>query len=68
MKKNEVKELHNKDLGELRTLLKEARNELGKLRLELATKKLKNIKQLSTQRVKIARLLTIIREKEILNA
>lgn len=68
MKKNDLKELHVKSLKELEALLSEAKTELAKYRLERETKKLKNLRQVFLQRKKIARLLTVIREKEFTNA
>lgn len=67
MKINEIKELHSKKPEELKALLKEARVEAARVRLELATKKIKNIRQLFFQKKKIARILTIMREKEFAN-
>lgn len=68
MKKNDLEELKNKNKEELPVLLKEAKNQLAKLRLEQASKKLKNVRQLFFQRKKIAVLLTLISEKEKANA
>lgn len=67
MKKNDLEELKNKNKEELHVLLKEANNQLAKLRLEQASKKLKNVRQLFFQRKKIAILLTLISEKETVN-
>ena len=67
MKKKETQDLRNKNIEELKVLLKEARNELTKIRLELAAKKLKNVRQLFFQRKRIALLLTLIRQKEFVN-
>lgn len=67
MKKNDLEELKNKNKEELPVLLKEAKNQLAKLRLEQASKKLKNVRQLFFQRKKIAVLLTLISEKEKAN-
>ncbi|MDP3998811.1 MAG: 50S ribosomal protein L29 [bacterium] len=68
MKRNEIRELHNKSLDELGASLKEARSELVKFRLEQATKKLKNLRLVFFQRKKIARILTVIRQKGMQNA
>lgn len=67
MKKNDLEELKNKNKEELPVLLKEAKNQLAKLRLEQASKKLKNVRQLFFQRKRIAVLLTLISEKEKAN-
>jgi len=66
MKFNEIKELHNKSLTELKTLLKEAKNELAKLKMDLAVKKLKNVHAVLLKRRDISRLMTVIREKELM--
>lgn len=68
MKTSEVKDLRSKNLEELKVLLKEAKAELIKLRLDLASKKLKNTRKLFFQRKKISLLLTLIGEKGVVNA
>ncbi len=65
MKNNEIKELTQKTIVELKNILKSARLEEAKLRLELYSKKLKNTRAVFYQRKKIARLLTLIGQKEI---
>lgn len=57
--------LSQKDIGELKTLLDEKRRELVKLRFELELKKLKNVHKIKSVRKEIARILTIINEKEL---
>ncbi|MBI4100544.1 50S ribosomal protein L29 [Candidatus Microgenomates bacterium] len=68
MKKNELKDLKSKNLIELKALLGERKKELLSLKLELSTKKLKNVRKIFLLRKDIARILTTIREKEIINA
>lgn len=68
MKTSEVKDLRSKNLEELKALLKEAKAELIKLRLDLASKKLKNTRKLFFQRKKISLILTLIGEKGVANA
>lgn len=68
MTKKQINPLREKTVPELKVLLKEVRNDLTKLRLESAPKKVKNVHQIFWQRKKIARILTLIREKELLNA
>lgn len=53
-----------KSLEELRKALVQARDELGKLQLELGSKKLKNVHVKKLKRKEIAQILTIIRQKE----
>lgn len=65
MKRKEFQDWRNKTVEELKVALKEARQELTKLRLEKATKKIKNVRQVFFQRKKIALFLTLIREKEL---
>ena len=67
MTKKQISPLREKTVPELKTSLKETRNNLAKLRLEAVTKKIKNVHQVFWQRKKIARILTLIREKELLN-
>lgn len=65
MKVKEKKEIFSKTIDELKSLLKETRNELFNLKLELSQKKLKNVKEVFWKRKKIAVILTAIRGKEI---
>ena len=68
MPKNELKDFKSKTVPELKALLAEAQKGLSKIRLETATKKIKNVRLLFFQKKKIARLLTLIRVKELENA
>ena len=65
MKIKEKKELFAKTIPELKNLLKEKRNEHFLLKQELAQKKLKNTKSVFWKKKEIARILTIIREKDL---
>lgn len=65
MKTKEIKQLHAKTVKELKSLLGKTQEELVKLRMEQATRKLKNIHQLMKKRHDIARIKTVIREKEL---
>lgn len=64
MRLNETGELHLKSFEELKAMLDEARKSLAVLRLELATKKLKNVRAIFNKRKDIARILTVIKEKK----
>lgn len=64
--KEKKKELHSKNIDELRGVLTEKRKELVKARLELKLKKVKNVHKANSIRKEIARILTIIREKELM--
>jgi ribosomal protein L29 len=59
------KELHTKSVGELTKQLKDARNEKRIMQLDREMGKLKNTSSLSSKRVEIAVISTIINEKLI---
>lgn len=67
MKSKAKKELHTKTIQELEQLLKETRDELFKLKLEHARKKLKNTSLISEKRKDMAKIMTIIKEGELKN-
>ena len=58
-------ELRDADEGELETRLTEAKQELFNLRFQIVTGQLDNSARLRTVRRDIARILTVLREKEI---
>lgn len=64
MKIKEKKELRQKSINELRLLLQQVKEELFSLRLEKVQKKLKNTSSIFQKRKDIARILTILKEKE----
>ena len=55
-----AKELHQKTEKELKDLLRESRHKLGELKFDLASKKLKNVRQIVGLRRDIARILTLL--------
>ena len=57
-------ELKDKDISELKTMLKEKKAELFKLRLELKTMQLTNPSQIAIVRKDIARINTAINAKK----
>ena len=61
-KANELRELHN---DELATRLSEAKEELFNLRFQTATGQLDNNRRLRTVRHDIARIYTVLREREL---
>ncbi len=63
--KKDLKEIYSKTEKELRDLVKEKREELFRLNLDLRQNKLKNTRSIFYTRKEIARLLTLIREKEL---
>jgi large subunit ribosomal protein L29 len=61
-KSNELRELHDE---ELQNRLRESREELFNLRFQMATGQLDNNRRLRTVRHDIARIYTILREREL---
>ena len=59
-----IKELRQKTEKELRDLLNENRHKLGQFKFDLASKKLKNVRQIRELRKDIARILTILDEQK----
>ena len=59
-----IKELRQKSKKELSDLLKENRRKVGQLQFDLASKKLKNVRQVRELRKDIARTITILKEKD----
>ncbi len=64
MKKNELADLKGKTVDELKKLLLEKREELGKLKIDLSLTKIKNVNQVRNKSKDIARILTILGMKE----
>ena len=58
-------ELRDADEGELETRLAEAKQELFNLRFQIVTGQLDNSARLKAVRRDVARILTVLREKEI---
>lgn len=61
-----LKELRKLNLTELKNKLSQARKELGQLRLETSIGKIKDTNAAKKKRKEIARMLTVIKEKEII--
>lgn len=57
-----IKELREKNTGELENLLKEKREQVRKFRFNIASKQMKNVKELKNLKKDIARILTLINE------
>jgi len=57
-----IKELNQKTKKELNDLLIENRHKLGQLRFDLASKKLKNIREVRKLRRDVARIITILKQ------
>jgi len=60
-----VKELKYKTVGELNRILADLRRQLRELRFNLAAGKVKNIRAIRTKKKDIARVLTILHQKEV---
>lgn len=58
-----IKELREKNTEELQKLLAEKREHARKLRFDIASKQVKNTKELKNVKLDIARALTLIKEK-----
>ncbi len=58
-------ELRGIDQDELRNKLAEARSELFNLRFQVAAAQLSNVARIRTLKREIARILTLLREKEL---
>ena len=66
MKKQELIQIKGFDLKELRVKAKALKEEIAKLTLDKNMKKLKDLKTISKKRKDLARVLTVIRQKELL--
>lgn len=65
MKQKEKKELFSRTPEELKQILKEVETELFKNKLLHAQKKLKNTSSLNESRKKVAQIMTILRERQL---
>lgn len=65
MKRNELKEIKLKDPKELKVMLVDLKKEIAKLIVERASGKTKNVALIGQKRKDVARILTIIRQKEL---
>ncbi len=65
MKKKQFDELKTKDLKALKEQVKKVDQEIFKLKMDKRTAKLKNISLLGQKKVDLAKIKTIIREKEL---
>lgn len=64
MKIREIKEIRQKGTKELTVLLSELRKEIEKTNMDLVMKKLKNVSFVKEKKKDVARILTILKEKE----
>lgn len=66
MKKNEFVQIKGLDLKELRTKAKTLRGKIADLVLDKNMKKLKDLKSISKAKIELAKILTVIGQKELL--
>lgn len=59
-----IKELREKTANELHVMLKEAREAILRLRFRIATKELKDVRELREKRQLVSRILTLLNEKK----
>jgi len=59
-----VGELRKKDKKELEKMLRDRQRSLNELRFQLAMNKIKNVSEIKKTKREIARILTILKEKE----
>lgn len=62
-KKNELKELREKDIKQLFVDLKQSNKRITKLKFSAKFRELKNFHEITSERKKIARIWTVISEK-----
>lgn len=65
MKTKDKQELHAKTKEELQTMLEEARKALFTLKFDRAQRKLKNTRSIFEKRKDIAKIATVLKEKEL---
>ena len=59
-----AQELRNKSVSDLRVMLNDLRTRLLQLRIDLSAGKVKNIREIRHIKKDIARILTVLREKD----
>ncbi|MFZ2225829.1 MAG: 50S ribosomal protein L29 [Candidatus Moraniibacteriota bacterium] len=58
-----IKDLREKNIEELKKLLAEKEENIRKFRFDLVTKQVKGTRQIRTEKRDVARMITLIREK-----
>lgn len=66
MKKNELTKLRNKDIEELKKITQDKKLELAKVFTDIKAGREKNLKKSKNLRCDIAQVLTIVKEKELI--
>lgn len=64
MKKNSDKDLHNKTIDELRSMLKELEGDIVTISISQKIGKMKNVALMGNKKKRVAQILTILKEKE----
>ena len=64
MKSQDIKELHNKTTDELIKSIEDLKNDVAQLSIDHAVGKVKNVNESRQKKKDIARVLTILSEKE----
>jgi len=67
MKKKEFKELKNKEVKDLNKLVEERRGKLRKLLVDIKNGSEKNVKKAGVLKDETAKILTLLREREIVD-
>jgi len=65
MKRKEIYQLHTKSSLELKTLIKKMEEELVRMKVDLESGKLKDVRAVLKKRRDLARVKTILRKKEL---
>ena len=68
MKIKELTDLRKKDINELKNILKDKKDDLDKINLDLSLGQESDHKKASRVKKDIAQIMTIVREKEIIEA
>ncbi len=66
MDRNAIRELHSKTVKELQTMVVGIRKELASIQVEKRLGKKKNTREFTSKRNDLARVLTVLGEKEII--
>jgi len=61
----QFKELENRSVNDLQQVLKDSRQKLQELRFKVASKQLKNIREIRSVRLTIAHILTILQRRRV---
>jgi ribosomal protein L29 len=66
MQKKAIQDLRSKTITELKKMAMEVKMEIVRAKMEIKTAKIKNVKTVRNKRNNLARILTIINEKKLL--